>query len=240
LDVLDLEGDPSRNPLVLLHEGLGSVDLWRDLPGKLRDATARRTVAFSRHGHGRSDAPVERRGLDFMDTEARRTLPALLARLGVQRPILIGHSDGASIALIHAAEHEVGGLVLVAPHVFVEEMTLEGIRGARAAFDSGSLRTRMDRHHRDPATTFENWCGVWLDPAFRSWSIEELLPAVTAPMLLIQGIDDKYGTLAQIEVIERCAPGTTSRLVVAGGHSPHLDSPEQVQAEIERFVEPLA
>lgn len=174
-----------------------------------------------------------------MHLEARRTLPALLTNLGVRRPILIGHSDGASIALIHAAEHDVGGLVLLAPHVFVEELTLDGIRAARAAFDSGDLRARMDRHHRDPATTFENWCGVWLDPAFRSWSIEGLLPAVTAPTLLIQGVDDEYGTVAQLEAIERCAPAVTSRLVVPGGHSPHIDSPERVEAAIERFLDPL-
>jgi pimeloyl-ACP methyl ester carboxylesterase len=223
----------------MLHEGLGSIDLWRGLPEELRDATGRRTIAFSRHGHGKSDPPANRRGLDFMEIEARLTLPGLLARLEVQRPILIGHSDGASIALIHAAEHEVGGLVLLAPHVFVEELTLAGIHGAREAFDSGDLRARMDRHHLDPATTFENWCGVWLDPAFRGWSIEASLPAVSAPILLIQGLDDEYGSLAQIEAIARRVPSAPSRLVVAGGHSPHLDSPERVEAAIERFLDPL-
>ncbi len=174
-----------------------------------------------------------------MHREAVETLPTLLGELEAPRPILIGHSDGASIALIHAATYPVTGLVLLAPHVFVEDLTLAGIRRARESFIEGPLRERMARHHRDPAVTFNNWCDVWLDPNFRSWNIEGLLASVTVPALLVQGDEDQYGTHAQLEAIERGAAGRTSRLVVAGGHSPHLAAPEQVLAAVNRFVERL-
>ena len=236
LECQDLPGDPARPPVVLLHEGLGSVGLWRGLPETLAGATGCRTVAFSRFGHGASDPPPEPRTPRFMHEEALAVLPAVLDALDLRAPVLVGHSDGASIALIHAAERPVRGLVAIAPHVFVEEVTLRGIRAARAAFADGGLRERMARHHRDPDVAFRNWCDVWLDPAFRAWSIEDRLPSITAPLLLVQGDRDEYGSLAQLEAIERGAAGPVERLVVPGGHSPHLERPDGVVPAIVRFV----
>lgn len=239
LEYVDLGGDPKRAAIVLLHEGLGSVGLWRGLPQRISKATGRRTIAFSRHGHGRSDPPSGHRTIDFMSIEALAVLPHLLEELESAKPILLGHSDGASIALIHAASHPVTGLVLLSPHVYVEEATLRGIRTARRAFYEGDLLSRMARHHRDPAITFDAWCDVWLDPAFQSWSIEHLLRSIAAPALLIQGTDDEYGTLAQLDTIEQSSGGPTQRLVVTGGHAPHLAAPHHVVAAIQAFVASL-
>jgi pimeloyl-ACP methyl ester carboxylesterase len=235
LEALDLAGDPNEPALVLLHEGLGSVGLWRSFPQDLHRATGLRTVAFSRFGHGRSDAPPRPRAPLFMHEEARDVLPAVLGELDVRRPILVGHSDGGSIALIYASEHEVTGLVLLAPHVFVEDKCVTAIAEIDARFDD-TLRERMARHHDDPAVTFRGWADVWLDPEFRSWNLEPLLPAITAPTLLIQGRDDEYGTLAQIDTIAAASSGFTQKLVLPGGHSPHLEHPEDMVRAVERFV----
>jgi pimeloyl-ACP methyl ester carboxylesterase len=236
IETLELEGDAARRPLVLLHEGLGSVGLWRDFPRQLADATGRRVIAFSRFGHGRSDRPPAPRTPRFFHEEALEVLPALLPQLGADEPILVGHSDGASIALIHAAQHPVTSLVLLAPHVVVEDVTVESIRETREQYLTGGLRERMARHHDDPDSAFWGWCDVWLDPAFRAWSLEPEAAQVSAPMLLIQGADDPYGTLDQLDRIEAHAPGETERLVVPGGHSPHLDEPAAVVEAIARFA----
>jgi pimeloyl-ACP methyl ester carboxylesterase len=238
IETLELEGDEERRPLVLLHEGLGSVGLWRDFPQQLAGATGRRVLAFSRFGHGRSDRPPAPRTPGFFHEEALEVLPELLPLLRAEAPILVGHSDGASIALIHAASHPVEGLVLLAPHVFVEDVTVERIRETREAFATG-LRDRMARHHDDPDAAFWGWCDVWLDPAFRAWSLEPEAARVTAPMLLIQGLDDPYGTLEQLDRIEAVAP-QAQRLVVPGGHSPHLDAPGVVVSAIASFCERTA
>ena len=238
LEVLDLAGDPREPPLVLLHEGLGSVGLWRGFPHDLHRATGLRTVAFSRFGHGRSDAPPRPRGRTFMHEEARQVLPAVLGRLEVERPILVGHSDGGSIALVYAAGNDVTGLVLLAPHAFVEERCVAAIAEVDAVF-AEQLRERMARHHDDPVVTFRGWADVWLDPEFRTWSLEPLLPSITAPTLLVQGRDDEYGTLAQIETIAARVSGPAEKLVVPGGHSPHLEHPQAVLRAIARFVRPL-
>jgi pimeloyl-ACP methyl ester carboxylesterase len=240
IETLELEGDAARRPLVLLHEGLGSVGLWRDFPGRLAGATGRRVVAFSRFGHGRSDSPPAPRTPRFFHEEALDVLPALLPQLDAREPILVGHSDGASIALIHAAHHPVTGLVLLAPHVVVEDVTVESIRETREAFASSGLRDRMARHHDDPDAAFWGWCDVWLDPAFRAWSLEPEAGRIGAPMLLVQGADDPYGTLDQLDRIEARTPAPAERLVVPGGHSPHLDAPERVTDAIARFVAPLS
>jgi len=155
-------------------------------------------------------------------------------------PILVGHSDGASIALIHAAHHPVTALVLLAPHVVVEELTTDAIRETRRAFLEDGLRERMARHHDDPDAAFWGWCDVWLDPAFARWTLEEEAAAVAAPVLLVQGADDPYGTLDQIDRIQARARGTVERLVVPGGHSPHLEQPEPVVARIAAFTERVA
>jgi pimeloyl-ACP methyl ester carboxylesterase len=240
IETLELAGDAARRPLVLLHEGLGSVGLWRDFPRQLAGATGRRVVAFSRFGHGRSDRPPAPRTPRFFHEEALDLLPALLPRLDAGEPILVGHSDGASIALIHAAHHPVTGLVLLAPHVVVEDVTVESIRETREAFVSTGLRERMARHHDDPDAAFWGWCDVWLDPAFRAWSLEPEAERIGAPALLIQGADDPYGTLDQLDRIQARAHARSERLVVPGGHSPHLDEPARVTAAIARFVAPLS
>lgn len=236
LETLDLPGALDQPPLVLLHEGLGSVGLWRGLPDELNRATGRRTLAFSRFGHGRSAPPPAPRTPAFFHEEALQVLPRLFALLEVSSPVLVGHSDGASIALIHAAHNRVSALVLLAPHAFVEEVTVNSIRGTREEFVSGQLRERMSRHHDDPDAAFWGWCDVWLDPSFLSWTLQEEARLLTAPTLLIQGTDDPYGSLAQLDLIEDAARGPVERLVLPGGHSPHLEHRERVVGAVAAFL----
>src|SRR3954465_9421987 len=227
IEAVELPGDPGRRPLVLLHEGLGSVALWRDFPARLNDATGRRVIAFSRFGHGRSEPPPRPRTPAFFHEEALDVLPALLPQLDADAPILVGHSDGGSIALIHAAYHPVTGLAFIAPHVFVEGVTVEAIRRTRGAYETGALRERMARHHDDVDAAFFGWCDASLDPAFREWSIESDAAGVTAAAILVQGEHDPYGTLEQLDRIQARVRGPVERLVVAGaGHSPHIEAPE--------------
>jgi pimeloyl-ACP methyl ester carboxylesterase len=240
LDVLEL-GDRIGHgpPIVLLHQGLGSIGLWRSLPERLHELTGRRVIAFSRHGHGFSGPPPRPRTPAFFHQEALQILPELLAELEAPPPVLVGHSDGGSIALIYAAHHPVDALVLMAPHVFVEQLTLDAITETREAYVSGELRERMQRHHADVDAAFWGWCGVWLDPAFRSWNLEHEAARVTAPTLLIQGTEDPYGTLEQIDRIAANASGPVERLLIAGGHSPHLEHPEAVANSVAEFVATL-
>jgi pimeloyl-ACP methyl ester carboxylesterase len=240
IETVEVAGDAGRRALVLLHEGLGSVGLWRDFPRALAEATGRRVIAFSRYGHGRSERPPAPRTPAFFHEEARDVLPALLEQVDAPEPILVGHSDGASIALIHAGERPVTGLALLAPHVVVEEITVDAIRETRRQFEAGGLRERMARHHDDPEAAFFGWCDVWLDPAFRSWSLETAARRVAAPTLLIQGADDPYGTLDQLDRIESRVRGPVDRLVVPGGHSPHLEAREPVLAALAEFTAALA
>jgi pimeloyl-ACP methyl ester carboxylesterase len=238
LEAVELTGgDPGRCPLVLLHEGLGSVSAWRDFPEALQRATSRRVLAFSRFGHGRSDPPAEPRTPAFFHEEALEVLPQVLRRLDAHEPVLVGHSDGASIALVHAGAHPVRGLVLMAPHVVVEEVTLAAIRETRRRFETTDLPERLSRHHDDPDVAFRNWCEVWLDPAFASWTLEPEAARVGCPVLLVQGASDPYGTLDQLDRIEAGVRGPVRRLVVPGGHSPHRDAREPVLKEIAAFVE---
>jgi pimeloyl-ACP methyl ester carboxylesterase len=239
IEAVELAGDPARRALVLLHEGLGSLGLWRGFPAALADATGRRVLVFSRFGHGRSDRPPRPRTPAFFHEEALEVLPELLRRLEAPGPILVGHSDGASIALIHAAHHPVAGVVLLAPHVVVEQITTEAIRRTREAFLEDGLRERMARHHADPEAAFWGWCDVWLDPGFEAWSLEDEAAALAAPALLVQGAEDPYGTLDQLDRIEARARGRVERLVVPGGHSPHLEQPEAVLGAVARFAEEL-
>ena len=224
--------------LVFLHEGLGSMGLWRGFPDDLVQATGCRGLVYSRAGHGWSDPLRERRTPDFMHHEALVVLPRLLEELGVVAPILIGHSDGASIALIHAgAGHRVSGLVLLAPHVFVEPESIAQIEAARVRFETSDLVERMARHHLDPHSTFHGWNDIWLDPAFRDWNIEDSLPHIHCPVLLIQALDDEYGTMAQLDAIEGGLSEPVERLVLpAGGHSPHLTNRERVTKVVTEFV----
>jgi pimeloyl-ACP methyl ester carboxylesterase/GNAT superfamily N-acetyltransferase len=239
LELLEIAGDAHQAPLVLLHEGLGSVGLWRGFPEALARATGRRTVAFSRHGHGQSDPPPKARTPTFMHEEALELLPELLAALEIRTPVLVGHSDGASIALIHAAQHPVDGVVAIAPHAFVEDICLVEIRQAREAYKSGGLRVRLARHHRDPDAAFFGWNDVWLDPQFPSWQITSELDQITCPLLLIQGERDQYGTMAQLDAIEERARGPVRRVHLDCQHSPPTELPEQTVAAIAEFVRGL-
>jgi pimeloyl-ACP methyl ester carboxylesterase len=235
----DVPGDPERAPLLFLHEGLGSVGLWRGFHHRLAAATGRRAVAYSRLGHGWSDPPSAPRGVNFMHVEAATTVPALRAALGLDEVILVGHSDGASIALLHAPAPGVHGAVVIAPHVFVEDIGLQAIHATRAAFTGDGLREKMARHHRDPDVTFHNWNDVWLSPEFRSWDLRPQLPAIRCPVLGIQGDADPYGTVAHVEAVRDAASGPVDLLLLQGGHAPHLEHAEQVQQAVARFVRKL-
>jgi pimeloyl-ACP methyl ester carboxylesterase len=239
LEAAEWPGDPARRALVLLHEGLGSVGLWRGFPQALAEASGRRVLAFSRFGHGRSEPPPQPRTPAFFHEEALEVLPEVLAQLGAPEPILVGHSDGASIALIHAGHHPVTGLALLAPHVVVEDITVAAIRETRLSYHEGGLRERMARHHADVDAAFWGWCDVWLDPAFRAWNLEAAAERVGCPVLLIQGVEDPYGTLDQLDRIEARVHGPVERLELPGGHSPHLEAPDEVLAEIAAFAAEL-
>jgi pimeloyl-ACP methyl ester carboxylesterase len=239
VEVDDVPGDPGRAPLLFLHEGLGSVGLWRGWHRRLAGATGRRAVAWSRLGHGWSDLPPAPRDARFMHAEAATVVPALRAALGLAAPVLVGHSDGASIALLHAAGADAAGLVVLAPHVFVEEHGLAGIRAARDAYDRGDLRTRMARRHRDPDAAFRNWNDVWLSAEFRAWDLRPELAGITCPVLAVQGTDDPYGTVAHVEAVRDRAAGPVELLVLDCGHAPHLEAPEAVDRAVTAFVDRL-
>ncbi len=234
LDTQRIAGDEPT--IVLLHEGLGSLALWRDLPQELAQKSGRSVLAYSRYGYGNSDPFTEPREPDYMHHEARVVLPELLASFTIARPVLVGHSDGASIALIYASTHEVAGLVTIAPHVFVEPVTVEAIAQARATYDTVGLRERLARHHRNVDATFYGWNDIWLDPRFRTWNIEPLLAGIRAPVLAIQGDADAYGTLAQIEAIRAAVAHTTTLIVSGAGHSPQRDAPATVVDAIVEFT----
>ena len=237
LEFLEIPGDPDKPPFVLLHEGLGSVGLWRGFPDRLAAATGRRTVAFSRFGHGQSDPPPKPRTPSFMHEEALEVLPEVLARLRLaEEPVLVGHSDGASIALIYAAHHPVHAVVAIAPHVFVEEICLTEIQRAREVYETSDLRERMARHHRDPDAAFFGWNDVWLHPEFPQWDITDVLERINCPLLLIQGERDQYGTMAQLDAIEERAGGPIHRVHLDCQHSPPTELPEETINAIARFA----
>ncbi len=228
--------------LVMLHEGLGSVSMWRDFPDQLAQATGCRTLVYSRHGYGGSSPLHAPRSVNYMHEEARIWLPAILERLGIRRPVLFGHSDGASIALIHATrpESEVAGIIALAPHVKVEELTVRSIAAAKAAYTQTDLRARLSRHHLEVDSAFWGWNRIWLDPAFRNWNIEALLPSIRCPIFAIQGEDDEYGTMEQIASIARAAPGSRLLALPACRHSPHRDQPQAVLAAAREFISGVA
>jgi pimeloyl-ACP methyl ester carboxylesterase len=226
---------------VFLHEGLGSLAMWKDYPQALCAAANARGLVFSRPGYGRSTprAPGERWPVDFMHRQAHELLPRLFAALGIgPRPWLFGHSDGGSIALLYAAEHpeRVAGVIAVAPHIFVEDVSLASIAAAREAYRATDLRARLARYHDDPDSAFFGWNDVWLDPAFRAWNIEDRLPLVRCPVLAVQGIDDEYGTMAQIDDLVRHVPQARSCKLADCGHSPHRDQPAALTAAVVAFM----
>lgn len=241
LEVVGLNDAGDDPTLVFLHEGLGSIELWRSFPGDLTAATGHRGLVYSRLGHGWSDVLSGPRPLDFFEREALDVLPPLLESLNITRPILVGHSDGASIALIHAVYHDVAALVLLAPHVFVEDFGLLEIARLTSEWSNGTLEKKMARYHRDPAATFFGWSDVWLDPAFREWTMVDLLPRIRCPVLTIQGLTDPYGTLTHVSAIEDAVKTRVQRTDLEDcDHHPHLSQPGATLETAARFIESVA
>ncbi len=241
LETRTLGPPPGEAPtLVLLHEGLGSVALWRDFPEALTAATGCGVVAFSRFGYGASDTISLPRPLDYLTQEAVETLPVFLDQIGFRDGALVGHSDGATIAAIHAGavgDPRARGLVLIAPHLFTEPEGLASIAAQREAYERGELKVRLERHHADVEAAFRGWNDAWLDPGFRDWNVAEYVERWQVPALAIQGADDQYGTLAQVREIERRAPTRADILVLDGcQHQPHLERREATLAAIVGFV----
>jgi pimeloyl-ACP methyl ester carboxylesterase len=237
-----IPGDPNLPYLVFLHEGLGSVSLWRDFPDKVTRQTGARALIYSRQGYGQSGPLTAPRTPQFMHEEALVVLPTLLKRFGIETPILIGHSDGASIALIHAAIHPTTtrATVLMAPHVFVEAITRESIARIAETYETTDLRQRLQRHHAHVDDAFHGWSRIWLDPRFQSWSLGAEVQRLAVPTLIIQGEDDAYGTLAQLDAISEVAPGPVQRLVLSAcGHVPFRDQELAVLDAITGFIERL-
>lgn len=232
---------PGNAPtLVLLHEGLGSLGLWRDFPDLLAEATGCGVFAYSRRGYGRSDPVEVPRPLDYMTREAHDVLPDVLDAIGFRHGVLVGHSDGASIAALYAGgvqDHRVRGVVLMAPHFFTEAEGLASIAKTREAYETGNLRKRMAKHHDDVDGAFWGWNKAWLDPSFEAWNIEEAIAYIRVPVLAIQGRDDKYGTLAQIRALENGLYSPLDVEIFAScGHSPFIDQPEWTLAAIRDFT----
>lgn len=234
--------DGERPTLVLLHEGLGCVALWRGFPDSLVRATGLSAFLYSRAGYGRSSPTPGSLPLDYHRIEAIEVLPGVLAAAAIRRPILVGHSDGGTIALIHAAAAASPpaplAVVTMAAHVSNEETTLRGIVEAREAFTQTDLRARLSVYHGENVDgAFWGWCDTWLSPAFRAWNVEAQLPAVTCPVLVIQGEHDQYGTEAQVQAIARQVSGPAETLMIADcGHAPHLEQPAQACAAIASFL----
>ena len=238
LEYQRIEADPSRPTLVFLHEGLGSITQWRDFPQKVVDATRCPALVYARYGYGQSDVLEGPRKIDFMHDEALVALPQMLSALGISNPILVGHSDGASISLIHAGGgNAVRGVVVEAPHEFYEAINMDGIAAARKAFETTDLPQKLERHHRDPSKTFFGWHDVWTMPAFREWNIESYLAGIRCPVLAIQGEDDAYGTMKQLDAIARQVSGPCELLKLPDcGHTPHKEQAGKTLAAVTRFI----
>jgi len=237
-----IDGDERLPVLVFLHEGLGSVAQWRDFPRRVCAATGHPGLVYDRLGYGQSPPLRAPRSIHYLHDYALRELPAVLAAAGVRDHIVVGHSDGGSIALIHAAGQPQGlrGIVTLAAHVIVETVTLDGIRAAQAAFDEGRLRG-LERHHgTKTAQIFAAWADTWLRPAFAHWDIRYLLPSIGCPVLALQGSADQYGTVAQLEAIAGAVPLAQTRMLEDCGHAPQQDRPDQVVALIADFCRGVA
>lgn len=243
-DALEYLRLPSAHPrpgspaMVFLHEGLGSISMWRDFPQRVADATGCEALLYSRRGYGQSTPLSAPRAVDYMHDEALKTLPAILDALEVESPYLFGHSDGGSISLIHAggAGRALSGVIVMAPHVFVEDVALENIRIAGDAYRLGDLRGRLARHHANVDSAFNGWNDIWLNPDFRGWNIEGYLPDIACPVLAIQGEDDEYGTMEQLDRIARGARDVEQVKLADCRHSPHKDQPDAVIDAVCEFV----
>jgi pimeloyl-ACP methyl ester carboxylesterase len=233
---------PQEAPtLVMLHEGLGSVSIWRDYPAALAKATGTRVFAYSRAGYGKSDPVKLPRPLDFMQREAREVLPKLLDKINFKRGLLVGHSDGGTIAAAYAGsmqDHRVRGVVLIEPHFFVEEFNLKSIRKITAEYKASDLREKLARHHNDPDNAFLGWSGAWLDPGFdRALNLREELIHIRVPMLIVKGENDPYATMEQVRMAERECYCPVEHVVIANAaHAPHREKPEQTLAATSGFI----
>jgi pimeloyl-ACP methyl ester carboxylesterase len=238
--------DGAAEVMVFLHEGLGSVSMWRDFPHTLCMALGFRGLVYSRPGYGHSTprSPDDHWGIDFMHRQADEVLPALLSAAGIdaskQPPWLFGHSDGGSIALLYAMHRpdQLSGCIVLAPHIFVEDIALKQIAEAARDYQHGDLRLRLARHHAQPDSAFWGWNNAWLNPQFKSWRIDADLQRITCPLLAIQGVDDEYGTLAQIRDIANRVSQCKLRILENCGHSPHRDQPRTLIQAIQHFLQP--
>lgn len=233
-------GPKNTVSLVFLHEGLGSIAQWRDFPDRIAVAAECAVVVYERQGHGGSEPLTGKRSPDYHTIEARDVLPDVLDAFGVEKAILFGHSDGATIALLFAGLYpdRTLGVIAEAPHVFLEDISVNGIRAAKEAFETGNLMGRLETYHGDNTETmFSAWADTWLNPAFRNWSVEDKLPAIKAPVLLVQGEDDEYGTSEQLRRIEAGVGGDAETLLIPGcGHSPHAEKREEVFEATLHFI----
>ena len=229
----------SRPRMVFLHEGLGSLAMWRDFPARCAAAAGCNALVYSRYGYGQSDPIDAPRRPDFMHDEALKTLPELLEKLNIERPILFGHSDGASIALIYAASHPVTGVIVLAPHLFVEPVAIQSIRGIKGVYEQTELRARLGKYHGNPDSAFRGWNDIWLHPDFLAWDITKEAGRIRAPILAVQGLEDEYGTMEQLHRLADLAPQTELLKLENCRHSPHRDQPEAVIRAVVAFVEGL-
>lgn len=234
------ETDPAAPVMVFLHEGLGSVALWKDFPDQLCRRLKMRGMVYSRPGYGRSTprGRDEHWPTDFMHRQAFEVLPALLSQLGIARPWLFGHSDGGSISLLYASRfsERCAGLIVVAPHIMVEDISIASIQIARDAYLHQGLREKLARYHDDVDSAFFGWNDVWLSPAFRAWSIEAELEGIRCPLLALQGENDEYGTMEQVYGIRRVLPDAVVVAIADCGHSPHRDQPQRLADAVDQFV----
>jgi pimeloyl-ACP methyl ester carboxylesterase len=226
--------------IVMLHEGLGCAALWGDFPERLQAATGTGVLVYSRAGYGASTPAKLPRPLDYMHIEALEVLPKLLDRIGFERGLLLGHSDGASIAAIYAggvADHRVRGVAMIAPHFIVEDISVTSIAGIKQAYETSGLKAKLARWHRDVDNAFYGWNGAWLDPKFRNWDISEYLAYIRVPVAILQGADDQYGTIRQIEIAQQeCYCPVDATIIPGAGHQPHREAPEATLHAISEFA----
>jgi pimeloyl-ACP methyl ester carboxylesterase len=232
---------PNDEPtIVMLHEGLGSVGLWGDFPDRLQAATGFGVLAYSRAGYGASTPVKLPRPLDYMHVEALEVSPKLLEQVGFRRGLLLGHSDGASIAAIYAggvADHRVRGVAMIAPHFVVEDISVSSIAEIKRAYETTELKAKLARWHRDVDNAFYGWNAAWLDPQFRGWDISEYLAYIRVPVAIVQGVNDQYGTIRQIEIAEQeCYCPVEVTMIPGAGHSPHRDAPDATLNVIAEFA----
>src|SRR5262245_1505707 len=234
-------GPENASTIVLLHDALGSAAVWKDFPERLAEETGSNVLVYSRYGHGNSDVLSDERTIDYIHYEGEVVLPELLDKFQISSPLLLGHSDGASIAITYAGKYHdrVSGLILMAPHVFVEDVTVRGVIDAGVAYRSADLKQKLSRYHCDPDGIFHAWHNMWIDPNFKDWNIESYLSSICCPSLLIQGEHDGYGTVAQLETIRSHVPESEMFLLQGCGHSPYREKPEATLHRIAQFISDL-